>query len=64
MSEDLGYIRLRQKANDEVLGCTYVLVERESGDTLSVIGQAVSEINDYLEMKMIKPRNHVPSHPV
>ena len=39
LSEDLGYIRLRQKANDEVLGCTYVLVDRESGDTLSVIGQ-------------------------
>ena len=64
LSEDLGYIRLRQKANDEVLGCTYVLVDRESGDTLSVIGQTVSEINDYLEMKMIKPRNLVPSHPV
>ena len=64
LSEDLGYIRLRQKANDEVLGCTYVIVDRQSGDTLSVVGENIFSGNEYLKMKMLKPRNLTPSHPV
>ena len=64
LSEDLGYIRLRQKANDEVLGCTYVIADRSTGDTLLVVGQGISLNNDYLTMKMLKPKNLNPAHPV
>jgi len=64
LSEDLGYIRLRQKASDEVFGCTYVIADRITGDTLAVIGEGISVANDYLKMKMLKPRNLNPSHPV
>jgi len=64
LSEDLGYIRLRQKASDEVFGCTYIIADRTTGDTLAVIGEEISATNDYLKMKMLKPRNLNPSHPV
>lgn len=64
LSEDLGYIRLRQKASDEVLGCTYVIADRTTGDTLMVVGEGISTGNDYLKMKMLKPKNLTPSHPV
>ena len=52
LSEDLGYIRLRQKASDEVFGCTYVIADRITGDTLAVIGEGISNENDQLKMKM------------
>ena len=64
LSEDLGFIRLRQKATDEVIGCTYVIADRISGDTLYVVGEGVSATNDALKLKMLKPRNLNPSHPV
>ena len=64
ISEDLGFIRLRQKASDEVLGCTYVIADRSSGDTLIVIGEGISKGNNYLKMKMLKPKNLNPAHPV
>ncbi len=64
ISEDLGYIRLRQKVNDEVLGCTFVLADRATGDTVLVVGKGISPENDHLELKMIKPRSLTPSHPV
>ena len=64
LSEDLGYIRLRQKASDEVLGCTFVIADRTTGDTLLVVGEGISINNDYLKMKMLKPKNLNPAHPV
>ena len=64
LSEDLGFIRLRQQANDEVLGCTFVIADRSTGDTLMTIGQGVSVNSNQLTMKMIKPRNLTPNHPV
>ena len=64
LSEDLGFIRLRQKATDEVIGCTYVIADRVTGDTLSIIGEGITSTNDVLKLKMLKPRNLNPSHPV
>ena len=64
LSEDLGFIRLRQKASDEVLGCTFVIADRTTGDTLLVVGEGISLNNDYLKMKMLKPKNLNPAHPV
>ena len=64
LSEDLGFIRLRQKATDEVIGCTYILADRITGDTLGVIGEGVSPLNEALKLKMLKPRNLNPGHPV
>ena len=64
LSEDLGFIRLRQKATDEVIGCTFIIADRVTGDTLSIIGEGISSTNDALKLKMLKPRNLNPSHPV
>ncbi|MFQ6612649.1 MAG: cell surface protein SprA [Fidelibacterota bacterium] len=64
ISEDLGYIRLRQKVNDEVLGCTFVLADRTTGDTVMVVGMGITPENDHLELKMLKPRSMTPAHPV
>ena len=64
LSEDLGFIRLRQKATDEVIGCTYVIADRITGDTLSIVGEGITSTNDALKLKMLKPRNLSPSHPV
>ena len=64
LSEDLGFIRLRQKATDEVIGCTFILADRISGDTLGIIGEGISVTNEALKLKMLKPRNLNPSHPV
>lgn len=64
LSEDLGFIRLRQSANDEVLGCTFVMADRATGDTLVTVGKGISVESDQLMMKMIKPKDLNPSHPV
>ena len=64
LSEDLGFIRLRQKATDEVIGCTYVITDRITGDTLYTVGEGISQTNEALKLKMLKPRNLNPSHPV
>ena len=64
LSEDLGFVRLRQRANDEVLGCTFVLENRVTGDTLKTIGKGISGDSDQLMMKMLKPRKLTPNHPV
>jgi hypothetical protein len=51
LSEDLGFIRLRQKATDEVIGCTYVIADRISGETLYVVGEGISQNNEALKVK-------------
>lgn len=60
--EDLGYIRLRQRAQDEVFGCTYTLVDRASGDTVLTVGQGLSAAGETLKLKMLKPRSLTPDH--
>ncbi|MEE8437643.1 MAG: cell surface protein SprA, partial [Candidatus Neomarinimicrobiota bacterium] len=64
LSEDLGFIRVRQMGFDEVLGCTFILMDRTTGDTLMTVGQGISADQDQLILKMIKPRSLTPSHPV
>jgi len=64
LSEDLGFIRLRQRAHDEVLGCTFVLENRVTSDTLKTFGKGISADSDQLMMKMLKPRKLTPNHPV
>ncbi len=61
--EDLGFIRLRQRAQDEVFGCSYILVDRTTGDTVLTVGEQISQENDLLKLKMLKPRSLTPDHP-
>ncbi|MBT3216527.1 MAG: cell surface protein SprA [Candidatus Marinimicrobia bacterium] len=61
--EDLGFIRLRQRAQDEVFGCSYILVDRSSGDTVLTVGEPISVDNELLKLKMLKPRSLTLDHP-
>ena len=63
LSEDLGYIRLRTRSLDEILGCHYVLTDRISEDTVMTIGHGVSLNDSTLSLKMIKPQSPHPNHP-
>ncbi len=63
LSQDLGYIRLRTRSLDEILGCHYVLTDRISEDTVMTIGHGVSLNDSTLSLKMIKPQSPHPNHP-
>ena len=63
ISEDLGYIRLRTRSLDELLGCHFVLTDRISEDTVMTIGHGISLNDSTLSLKMIKPQSPHPNHP-
>jgi len=63
ISEDLGYIRLRTRSLDEILGCHFVLTDRISEDTVMTIGHGISLNDSTLSLKMIKPQSPHPNHP-
>ncbi len=64
VSEDLGYLRMRTRGQDDVLACHYSLVHRTSGDTVLTVGHGVSASDSLLVLKMLKPQNNSSSHPV
>lgn len=64
VSEDLGYVRMKNRSQNEVLACHYSLVHHETGDTVLTIGHGITETDTVLVLKMLKPQNNSPSHPV
>ena len=62
VSPDLGYIRVRDQVSQDILGCTFVLQDRTTGDTLMVVGNGPDSIGTNLSLMMLKPRNSYPSH--
>jgi len=65
VSEDLGYFRLRSRSMDEIIGCHFVLVNRDNGDTLMTVGSGIApgDTVGTLNLKMIKPQSPHPNHP-
>ena len=64
ISSDLGYIRLRDMVMNEIIGCTFVLEDRNNpGDTILVVGNPANSEGTDLELMMLKPRNSHPNHP-
>ena len=64
ISSDLGYIRLRDMVMNEIIGCTFVLEDRNNpGDTILVVGNPANSEGIDLELMMLKPRNSHPNHP-
>ena len=65
ISEDLGFFRLRSRSMDEIIGCHFVLVNRDNGDTLITVGSGISPGDSVgtLKLKMIKPQSPHPNHP-
>ena len=64
LSADLGYIRLRDMVMNEILGCSFVLEDRNTGDTVLVVGAAADSVGTNLSLMMLKPRNSHPNHPI
>lgn len=62
INNDLGYIQLREMLTTEILGCTYVLADR-NGDTLMVVGRGADSLNTDLSLQMLKPRSPHPNNP-
>jgi len=64
ISNDLGFIRLRNRSNNEAFGCTFVLANRQTGDTLLTVGSGIiaTDSTSILILKMIKPISLTPSH--
>ena len=63
MSADLGYIRLRDQIMQEILGCTFILEDRTTGETILSVGQSADSVGQNLSLMMLKPRNSHPNHP-
>ena len=65
ISEDLGFFRLRSRSMDEIIGCHFVLVNRDNGDTLMTVGSGIApgDTVGTLKLKMIKPQSPHPNHP-
>jgi len=59
ISEDYGYLRLNQRAQGEILGCTFSLVYRNdpTNQRIVTVGQGVTETDTILVLKRIKDRN-------
>ena len=64
ISNDLGFIRLRNRSSNEAFGCTFVLANRSTGDTLLTVGSGINpaDSTSSLILKMIKPISLTPSH--
>ena len=64
ISNDLGFIRLRNRSSNEAFGCTFVLANRQTGDTLLTVGSGIiaTDSTSILILKMIKPISLTPSH--
>lgn len=63
VSQDLGYVRMQNQIADDILGCTFVLESRSTGDTLLVVGQGPDSTGENLSLMMLKPRSGHPNHP-
>jgi len=59
---DLGYIRVRDQISQDILGCTFTLVDRNSGATILEVGHGPDSLGANLSLMMLKPRNGNPNH--
>ena len=62
ISQDLGFVRLRDQVSQDILGCTFTLEHRQTGEVLVEIGNGPDSIGTNLALMMLKPRNSHPNH--
>ncbi len=63
VSPDLGFVRIREQVSQDILGCTFTLEHRETGETLLEVGHGPDSAGTNLSLIMLKPRNSYPNHP-
>ena len=62
VSPDLGFIRVREQISQDILGCTFTLESRETGEVLLEVGRGPDSTGTNLALMMLKPRNSHPNH--
>ena len=63
INEDLGFIRMRNSLQNEIIAAHFQLVDRTTGQLVVQVGEGVSEQNSNLILKMIKAQSSHPNHP-
>ena len=64
INEDLGFIRMQNSLQNEIIGAHFDLADRTTGDIVLTVGLDIGEDeNDTLILKMIKPQSSHPNHP-
>ena len=62
VSPDLGFIRVREQVSQDILGCTFTLEDRQTGQTLFEVGNGPDSAGTNLALMMRTPRNSHPNH--
>jgi len=62
VSPDLGFIRVREQVSQDILGCSFTLEHRQTGETLLEVGHGPDSLGTNLALMMLKPRNSHPNH--
>ena len=62
VSPDLGFIRIRDQVSQDILGCTFTLEHRQTGEVIMEIGTGPDSSGSNLSLMMLKPRNSHPNH--
>lgn len=67
ISRDLGFIRMSNRSDDQLIACHYIIVElspdrKTIQDTVLAVGHGISEIDSLLALQMIKPQNLTPDN--
>ena len=62
VSPDLGFIRVREQISQDILGCTFSIANRQTGEIIMEVGSGPDSIGTNLALMMLKPRNSYPSH--
>jgi len=64
LNVDLGYIRLKNRGQDQIFGAHYKLVNRKAqSDTVLTVGHGLIPSDSTLVLKMIKAQSPHPLHP-
>ncbi|MFL2511122.1 MAG: cell surface protein SprA [Candidatus Neomarinimicrobiota bacterium] len=64
INEDLGFIRMKNTLQNEIIAAHYKIVDRTTGELIIQIGEDISDNNSSLSLKMIKAQSSHPNHPV
>ncbi|RMF07291.1 MAG: cell surface protein SprA, partial [Candidatus Neomarinimicrobiota bacterium] len=63
LAENLGYVRMNISVNNDILGCTYDLVDYTTGDTVFSVGHGITPTDSTLSLLMLKTANPHPNDP-
>ncbi len=63
LAENLGYVRMNISVPNDIIACTYDLVDNTTGDTVFTVGHRLTENDSTLALLMLKTANPHPNDP-